>query len=94
MQLTHISAIDKFCNPNKYSENAKSCKILHSMYINEVRGCQKLILFEFSYRIFIFLRSTKYVITLKTRYEVKKFVMMSKARHDVKKYIMTSKTKS
>ena len=98
MQLTHISAIDKFCNPNKYSENAKSCKILHSMYINEFRGCQKLILFEFSYRIFLFLRSTKYVITLKTRYEVKKVrhdvqntARRQKVHHDVQNTVMTSK---
>ena len=26
---------------NKYSENAKSCKALVSMYINDSRGCQK-----------------------------------------------------
>ena len=33
---------------NKYSENAKSCKALVIIYINEFRGCQKLILFAFS----------------------------------------------
>ena len=32
---------------NTYSENAKSCKALVSMYINKFRGCQKLILFTF-----------------------------------------------
>ena len=36
---------------NKYSENAKYCKALVSMYINEFRGCQKLILFAFSKNI-------------------------------------------
>ena len=33
---------------NRYSDKAKSCKALLSMYINEFRGCQKLILFAFS----------------------------------------------
>ena len=32
---------------NKYSENAKYCKALVSMYINKFKGCQKLILFTF-----------------------------------------------
>ena len=33
---------------NKYLENAKSCKAFVSMYLDEFRGCQKLILFAFS----------------------------------------------
>ena len=33
---------------NKYSENAKSHKALVSMYIHELRRCQKLMLFAFS----------------------------------------------
>ena len=43
----HISAA-LIPNHKKYSENAKSCKALVSMYINEFRGCQKLIVFAFS----------------------------------------------
>ena len=33
---------------DKYSENAKACKPLVSMYINEFRWCQKLIVYAFS----------------------------------------------
>ena len=36
------------CNTNKYSENAKACKALVSMYINEFKGYQKCILFALS----------------------------------------------
>ena len=35
----------------KYSENAKACKALVSMYIHEFGVCKKIILFAFSLRI-------------------------------------------